>query len=300
MLKVAFVYPKNNVYLQGDHDVALYYNFFMDAMRKNKRINYTLVPVEDAIDTSTLAAYEAVIFFSCAPTILDIRNADKLKRVKCVYGQDPVDMRETWYKKYRECEFDFVFFHAMKKAYPRLCKFSEDVHYECIIPGIDAHNFPNVEYKSRRKDKIVCMGSYGNSDTVLRSMMVASPRVEYVGTEAGYVGNKFGELLKQYRAACTSMTNFIVPKYVELPMGGCLTFMGANDMNGVEELGFVNGESCVYVTTENYLQKFDEYLDSVDDPKWERIAAAGRRHVIKTWSNETQANKLVDVLEKFA
>ena len=299
MYRIAFVYPKNNTYLQGNHDVALYRNFFIEAMQKTKRIDYHLVPVEGFIDVSSLTAFAAVIFWSCVPSILDVRNVNKLKRVKCVYGQDPIDLNESWYQKYREYEFNFVFFHAMKKAYPRLCKFPEDIDYECIVPGVDPHYFPNDEFVTRHKDKIVCMGSYGNSDTPLRSLMVASPQVEYVGVDAGYVGNRFGKLLQQYRAACTSMTNFIVPKYVELPMGGCLTFMGANDTNGIEELGFVDGESSIYVTVENYRQKFDEYLSTVDDPKWGRIAAAGRAHVMKTWSNETQVNKLIDAIERY-
>ncbi len=299
MLNVVFIYPRHHDYFQGDHDVMLYYNFFLKGLRENKRIKYTPMFVDSPIDVSHLIGFDVIIFWSCASSILDIVNAEKLKSVKCVYGQDPIDMNETWRQKYRECKFDFVFFHGMKKAYSHLCKLSEDIHYECIIPGVDARYFLDKEFKTRKKDKIVCMGSYENPDTLLRSLMIMSPQVEYVGVGAGYVGNKFGELLKRYRAACTSMTYFTVPKYVELPMGGCLTFMGINNMNGVEELGFVDGESCIYVTTKNYQQKFDEYLGTVDDPRWERIAAAGKRHVEETWSNEAQVNKFIDVLEKY-
>ena len=96
------------------------------------------------------------------------------------------------------------------------------------------------------------------------------------------------------------MKDFMIHKYVEFSMAGCLTFMGANGHNGIDELGFVDGESCVYVTLENYEQKFQEYLTTTDDPRWERIAAAGRAHAKKVWSNDVQVNKLIDALEKYA
>lgn len=301
MLKVAFVYPKSTPYLWGHGDVMYYYNFFLDGLCKNERIDYFPVPVDSQVDASKLKGFDAIIFHSCAELRLKIHDADKLECVKCVFGQDVRDMDENWQRIYQACEFDFVFWIGMKKAYSRICNLPEDIRYESIIPGVEARYYPKTDFKTRRvKDKIVCMGTYGNSDTVLRTLMKDSSRVEYVHKNAGFVGNKFHDLLKQYRAACTESTNVTVVKYVELPMGGCLTFMGANDVNGVEELGFVDGESCVYVTLENYEQKFDEYLNTVDNPRWERIALAGKRHAEKTWSNEVQMNKLIDLLENYA
>lgn len=299
MLKVAFIYPRSNSYLWGYGDVMYYYNFFLKSLPKNKRINYAPMFVDSPVDVSHLSGFDVVIFWSCAERILKILGAEKLKCVKCCFGQDPPDMNEAWVQKYREYGLSFVFWLGMKKAYPRVCKLPSDICYESVWPGPDVCYYPKTDFKSRRKDKIVCMGTKGNQDTVLRGLMIESPQVEYVSKSAGYVGNKFNEMLKQYQAACTEATYTMVVKYVELPMGGCLTFMGANDTNGVEELGFVDGESCVYVTTENYRQKFDEYLDTVDDPRWERIAAAGKRHAEETWSSEPQMNKLIDLLERY-
>jgi len=294
---VAFVYPKSSEYFNRLHNVPLYENFFLQDMPKQERIRYESFAVEDCINARAFSNFNAVIFWSCADTILNIKHADELKCVKVVYGQDPIDMNEAWQNKYRDCQFDFVVFHAMREQIYNVWRMPPDICYHTIIPGVSRlYHYPFVPFESRRKDKIVCMGSYANLDTPLRTLMVKASQVKYVPVECGFVSNKFGDLLKTFQAACTSMANFIVPKYVELSMSGCLAFLGSNYVNGIEELGFEDGVSCVYVCGKNYLERFDAYLNTTDDPKWEQIATNGRTHVLEKWESNKQASKLVDLI----
>ena len=48
--------------------------------------------------------------------------------------------------------------------------------------------------------------------------------------------------------------------------------MEVNDLNGAEKLGFIDSENSIFINQNNYTKKFEEYLETFDDPKWEHIA----------------------------
>jgi spore maturation protein CgeB len=89
---------------------------------------------------------------------------------------------------------------------------------------------------------------------------------------------------------------YTVSKYVEIPAAGTLSFMETSDINNYEKLGFVDRETAVFINAENYREVFQEYFDTIDDPKWEQIAENGRRHVLENFRADIQVNKLVDIM----
>ena len=46
----------------------------------------------------------------------------------------------------------------------------------------------------------------------------------------------------------------------------------------------------------NYRQKFEAYLNDVDNPKWEKIANAGREHALKNLNNNIAVDLLVKLM----
>ena len=43
--------------------------------------------------------------------------------------------------------------------------------------------------------------------------------------------------------------------------------------------------------------KFEEFLNNPDDPKWEKIADAGRKYAINNFNNDKACNSLVSLME---
>ena len=53
-----------------------------------------------------------------------------------------------------------------------------------------------------------------------------------------------------------------------------------------------------FINEKNYQEKFEEFLESPDNPEWERIANSGREHVIKNFSNDVAVDSLVKLFKK--
>ena len=106
-------------------------------------------------------------------------------------------------------------------------------------------------------------------------------------------------ILSGFRAAIVAMTTAPTIKYKETPAAGCLTFMESTKRNhGVLHLGYKDGKNAVFIDESNYLKKFQEYLDSPDDPKWKKIAEEGRMHALENLSNDKGVEMLVGIMRK--
>ena len=67
--------------------------------------------------------------------------------------------------------------------------------------------------------------------------------------------------------------------------------------NNGEYLGYVDGETGIFINEENFSEKFEAYLNDRDNPKWEKIANAGRKFVLDELNNDKAVNSLVDLME---
>ena len=45
-------------------------------------------------------------------------------------------------------------------------------------------------------------------------------------------------------------------------------------------------------------QNFEEYLKTSDDPKWEKIASAGRKFALQNFNNDKAVNELADLFSE--
>ena len=67
--------------------------------------------------------------------------------------------------------------------------------------------------------------------------------------------------------------------------------------NNGEILGFKDDKSAIFINQDNYKEKFAEYLNDLENPKWEIIANNGREHALKTFDNDKAVNELVNLME---
>ena len=105
-------------------------------------------------------------------------------------------------------------------------------------------------------------------------------------------------VLSLFRAAIAATTTFPTMKYKETPAAGCLTFMEITKRNHGAFLGYEDGRSAVFIDESNYKKKLQEYVDSPDDPRWEGIASAGRRHALENLSNDAGVETLVKIMRE--
>jgi len=75
---------------------------------------------------------------------------------------------------------------------------------------------------------------------------------------------------------------------------GCLTFAECNDVNGWQNIGLIDGENCIAINQGNAIDKIRSYLADSDNPKYEQIAAAGRRHALENLNNDVMVDRLID------
>ena len=74
--------------------------------------------------------------------------------------------------------------------------------------------------------------------------------------------------------------------------------MEITKLNEGKYLGFKDNETAIFINKNNYEEKFNEYLNDLDNPKWERIANEGRKYVFENLSNDNAVNTLVDLMEE--
>ena len=154
-----------------------------------------------------------------------------------------------------------------------------------------------------------------------RVMCAAHPSTISLGHGSGYYGDDYSKKLLSHHAGVAAC-EFIVDKYFELPACGMLTFMWRTPTqphtpttiktytdkeghlwltepgNGFDDLGFVDGETCVVVEEHNYKDRLDEYAAAPNDPKWDKIARQGQEFVLATYGFEAQKAKLINTLEE--
>ena len=54
----------------------------------------------------------------------------------------------------------------------------------------------------------------------------------------------------------------------------------------------------MFITEKNYQSKLEEFISDPDNPKWEKIADAGKEYVMKNLTNDTAVNELVKLMRE--
>jgi hypothetical protein len=315
-IKIAFIYHKNNIFLTGTHFDNTYYNFFIKALARNDNLEIHKIITDDVFDCTRLEdKFDAILLWENSPfgmpkELIGIKN---LKIPIIARVADPVRAKKSTklHKKWNISGY-FHFYHEdfFHEIYPK------DFKYKKIIFGLEISVYENVKpFKDRIKNKILLSGAIGKKGFAskiisyyrslkwnpykfyhLRNLCHELKIVDYTSTlNHEYVNDKYVKLLEKYAASIVAVTYGPGIKYWENPAAGCLTFMEITKKNRGHHIGFEDGISAVFINEGNYKEKFQEFIEDPNNPKWEKIANEGRRHALKNLNND----KAVKSLELF-
>ena len=323
VIKVAMIYSSKATRINGHHSSKNAYNFFKRAVFRNRNLEVDYVDSLNKIDVSRLKKdYDVVLL-----AMITDAEGQALKGIKDTHipviarPNDPhtvlrfdriglsVSLKVDWF-------FDFYAPASFYKYYPK------HFRYEVVHIGLEPSMYENVKpWNERISDKIAMSGVLDKPDLKhrlyyrvllrrppelsswyhykLRTKCNSLPYVTHTrDILPGQGTDTLPELLSRFRTGIAATTSFPTVKYKETPAAGCLTFMEITEQNHGSFLGYEDGKTAIFINETNYTKKFQEYLDSPDDPKWEKIAKAGRRHVLENLSNDKGVEKLVSIMRK--
>ena len=319
-IKVAFIFNQKNIFLTGKHFDNTYYHFFISALQRNPQLEVTNFPTEESFDARILKEKFDIILlwknfdFGMPNEIVGIEELDI--PVIANVG-DPKDAKRSL-KYHKKWKIDHYFHYFPDTLFYQL--FPKEFNYTTIIFGLESSLYEKIEpFQNRIKNKILNSGAIGTKKIASKIMnSIKEPQwnanqyyalrtkcndlsyVDYTSTlKHNYVGDRYTLLLQKYCSAIAATTFETSIKYWEIPASGCLTFMEITKKNNGNYLGYVDGETGIFINEDNYENKFNEFLKEPDDSRWGKIAAAGREFAMKNFNNDRAADFLVELMEKY-
>ena len=320
-IKVAFIYKGSNEFLTGNYFDNTTYDFFMKALLRNNSLDVSYFNAEKSFDTTKLKDTHDVILLPdnhSWGTPVELQGISNLNIPVISRVGDPHDAERKqkipFHEKYKiDYYFNFMHESYFYKFYPK------DFKYKTIIFGLEPKLNQNVRnFKDRIKDKILNSGAVGKSTIKSRvANRILNPKrsswhfyklrtlcnnLSYVD-HTGMVGNKYiddnySSLLSRYRASIAATTFYPTIKYWEIPAAGCMTFMEITDKNKGSYLGYEDNKTAIFINEKNYKSKFELFLSDPDNPKWEKIANAGRKFTMEELNNDKAVESLVDLMNE--
>ena len=323
-IKVAFIYKPSNPYMAKTAWATTYYHFFFDALKRNPELEIQYFPAEERFDTKILKnKFDIILLWENHPwgTPDQLENIQDLDIPVICRINDAHDAKIkgkiAYNTKYKiDYYFGYLpesFFH---KYYPKNFKYKE------IFYGLEPSLYQNVTPLAKRiRKKILCSGAAASLKPMsrmferiirplgemskwkhykLRTKCIELPYVDYTGTlEHDYINDRYPLLLTKYATSIAAHSLYPVIKYWENTAAGCLTFMEVTEKNKADILGFKDEETAIFINEKNYKEKFEEYLNDVNNPKWEEIANAGREYTMNNLTNNHATKSLVELFKKF-
>jgi len=98
-------------------------------------------------------------------------------------------------------------------------------------------------------------------------------------------GSDYVRLLTQFTGALALCSCYVVPKYLEIPLAGCVCF--AQPLQDYEDMGFRHLVNCFHVGTRtSYELGTTAFLKPEPTQTWQHIADAGRKLIEDKWTAE--------------
>ena len=311
--------------VNDDHPIKAKYYFFKHVILSSKRLEVEQLDALNRISISKLEKYyDGILVLS-----MDIVTSFALKNVKnynimaitescdlyCILVQNVTELANNlkieWF-------FDFYPSATFHEFY--LKHFQYDVTYMGLEPPRCTNE---ILCKERTTDKmtiydmtdeklnIVCM-LYHN--IYIRKLKTLLPSFQYklrmkcdgllyvahtYDVCPSQSGKQLSNVLSIFITIIVATTAYLTIKYKKTPVTEYFTFMKSIKRNHIVlHLGFTDDKNDVFVDETDCLKKSQEYVDSKDNPKWEKMAHKGRKHVLENLSNSNSIEKLINIMCK--
>ena len=318
-IKVAFIYKPSNPFYNKEHFDNTTYYFCMHALKRNKNLEVSYFPAEKSFDATKLKGKFDVIMLgnhnSATPDeIIGIRQSDIPVIARC--GDFHNAKKYGTIKFHEKYKIDYYYNFMSEKYFYKF--YPKDFKYKTIVLGLEPSLYQNVKpFKDRIKDRILVTGALGKKNLKsrianrilnpkssgwyfykLRTLCSQLPYVDHSGMIGRkYIQDNFASYLSEYRAAVAATTYYPTIKYWETSASGCLTFMEITELNDGKYLGYKDQLTAIFINEKNYKKKFEEYLNDLDNPKWEKIATNGRKFTMENLSNDKAVESLVELMK---
>ena len=162
-IKVAYIFKSSNIFLTGKHFDNTYFHFFMNALKRNTRLELTYFPTKQIFDASILKDKFDIILlwknfdFGMPEEIIGIQELDI--PVIANIGDPQFAKRSIKYHKKWKIDYYYDFAHEdfFYETYPKYFK------YKKILFGVETRLYNNLKpFNQRIKDKILLTGAIGN------------------------------------------------------------------------------------------------------------------------------------------
>jgi len=321
-IRIALIYKSDYNFFQPSHFDKTTYNFFFHALKRHPKLEISYFPTENYFDTTKLKGKFDVIllpnnYITAVPEQLDgihQLSIPVFSRVGDPHSAKELDQIRLHEKWKIDCYFGKDPPSYFYKFYPN------EFRYEIIIFGLEPPLYQNLKpFNERIKDRILNSGNVGKTSIISRvSNAIINPKrsawyfyklrtkcnylsyVDYKGKQGKeYFFKDYPTYLSQYRSAIAATTFYPTQKYWEIPAAGCLTFMEITKLNDSSFLGFQDEKTAIFINEKNYKKKFETFLETSDDPKWEKIANQGREYVLNNLTNDIAIEKLIKIMNEY-
>ena len=155
-IRVAFIYKKSNIFLTLKHFDTAYYHFFMDALKRNPRIDVTYFPSDNEFDTNILKGkFDIILLYenwnhNVPDKLIGIDNIGIPVIARCGDFHATKRYDIISYNEKYNIDYYFGFSHPdyFYKFYPK--KFN----YKTIIFGLEKSLYENIQpFENRIKNR---------------------------------------------------------------------------------------------------------------------------------------------------
>ena len=318
--RIAFIYSPCET-LTKDYFFTISYHFFMTALKRHPEIDICYICVNNTFDVLDLKGkVDVILLFEnrihCVPKkLINIKKSG----IPVIVRVGDLHISKIYDTDGFHDEFNVSAYFGYQHSKIFYNYFPKNYSYEVVLYGLEPSLYQNLTpFSDRISNKILNSGATGKTKIFskvinrvrnpflnplyhykLRTKCNELDYVDYTPTlQHEYVGDKYPLLLEKYMASIAATSLNYTTKYFEIPAAGCLSFMEVNDENGAEKLGFKDFHNSIFINEKNYKKKFDEFLETSDDPKWEKIAKSGYEHVMENLTNDNAVESLLKLIKR--
>lgn len=254
-----------------------------------------VTPVTESCEASSIDA-DAILFYDVHSTHeIEIQGIDKHPAVKLEYFNDPHQAEQRGSYKTGQTFHKLSAAQRCERAKRRgvrkiICPYREGFarylaphagDMELLwIPVAPASRRSLVPILTDRRPELLGNGHEWPGDGAFkpyefRRWAFAQPGITHVphALDGGAAsGAAYQAYLSAFAGALALCDTYVVPKYLEIPLAGCVCF--CQMLPEYAEMGFVDGDNCIAVNYDNFVYKVADFL--ANPGRYQSIADAGR------------------------
>jgi hypothetical protein len=311
-MKLAVIYDPACPKLTPEHYSRTYLDMFEAVIKRFEQVQH----VTDSCSAADIEADVILIYDIHSAHHISIDGLANHKAVKYTYFNDPYQLPVQGVYEGIDVYVEKLGPEARtKRALKRgvdfiICPYS-GLYYEHIGPylGKDAEPMlfwfpPAPSHKrfklrlrplAKRLHKILANGIHwgGEGAYDFRIWAYQQPEAFFLNHSAKNQkvpsGLAYGDFLARYAASLALCETRIVPKYLEIPLAGCVCF--AQDQEDYRNMGFQHGKNCFFVNKRTFKKQTQKFLAArADDIYYQKVAKEGRILVESKWTAECFAD----------